>query len=277
MKIYCYYKSGSHQESQIKNFVEGLKKHNIECIEKTQFNPQDDPDLAVFWSHRKLDIIQYMRKNNKPYIVMERAFVGDRFHWSSIGFNGLNGRADFRNKDIVDISRWNKHFEHLYPKLPHNPNSNKVLVIGQVMTDAAVAHVDINKWYSNTIHQLNQMGYDVIFRPHPLNKCHWENNKLKYTIDKHNDCIDTFKTSDLKFAVTFSSNSGVLSILHGIPTVSIDEGSMIYDITSHDISNPTYPDDDMLTQWKARLAYTQWSPDEIKRGDFYDHIFKGLK
>jgi hypothetical protein len=88
----------------------------------------------VFWGHRQVHIINAQKKKNRHYLVMERAYVADRFTWTSLGFDGLNGRAKF--PQINDGgARWRKHF---WPFLkPWKTQLSKTAVImGQVRGDA---------------------------------------------------------------------------------------------------------------------------------------------
>jgi len=75
--------------------------------------------------------------------------------------------------------------------------------------------------------------------------------------------------------VTFNSNVGVDATLAGIPVITHDKGSMVYNITSHDIStinNPYIPNDELRQQWAYDTAYAEWSPDELKSGEAWQHI-----
>ncbi|MDP0495697.1 MAG: hypothetical protein Q7Q73_05765, partial [Verrucomicrobiota bacterium JB024] len=77
--------------------------------------------------------------------------------------------------------------------------------------------------------------------------------------------------TDCGLAVTISSNSGVLSVLSGIPTVALDDRSMAWGVTARDYEAVT-PD---RTQWAHHLAWKQWTRDEIANGDAWDAL-KGL-
>lgn len=268
MKIYIYPKPIPYQEKELLYMVEGLKRHNIIPKICNNFNPLDIPDLAIFWAHKRDDIIYHMKKHNKPYMVMERGYIGDRFHWTSCGFNGLNGRADFCNEDIKDSYRWDKHFkQYMSEDYIDTSNRSHALVAGQVIGDAALKHVDINRWYIDRIRELNSLGIPVIFREHPQSRLRFIDNSVKYRLDTHVNLEDSLKTA--KFTVTFSSNSGVVSILKGIPTLSYDEGSMVYNITDHNVNLIRTRD---RQEWANKIAWTQWCPDEIKSGETWNHL-----
>ena len=49
-----------------------------------------EPDAMSIWGWRKGHLL---RQAGWDVLLMERAFVGDRFKYCSLGWNGLNGRA----------------------------------------------------------------------------------------------------------------------------------------------------------------------------------------
>ena len=103
-----------------------------------------DCDLAVFWGHRQVHIINAQKKKHRHYLVMERAYIGDRFTWTSLGFDGLNGRAKF--PQINDGgARWKKHFAlYLKPWKTYLPKL--AVIMGQVRGDASLNGISIVDW-----------------------------------------------------------------------------------------------------------------------------------
>jgi hypothetical protein len=64
---------------------------------------------------------------------------------------------------------------------------------------------------------------------------------------------------------SFGLNSSVAvdTVLAGIPTVTMDEAAMAWNVTSHVPSEAVMPD---RTEWLHWLAWTQWTYDEIGEG-----------
>ena len=60
------------------------------------------------------------------------------------------------------------------------------------------------------------------------------------------------------------------AMMIGIPVVSFDEGDPVYPLTTHDFSSIMYPDRLPFFQY---LAHCQWTEDEIKSGEFWEHIY----
>jgi hypothetical protein len=69
-------------------------------------------------------------------------------------------------------------------------------------------------------------------------------------------------------AVTLNSSVAVDAVLSGIPSVTMDEGAMAWDVTSHDgeIIKPPRRD------WLHWLAWTQWTWTEIAEGKPWAHF-----
>lgn len=270
------FKGREHQLTHAKMFYDGIK--HFENINAEIVNTIDKPvDLLVLWGHRQSHIIDIQRKDNKPYLVMERAYLKDRFKWVSLGFNGLNNRADFCNSDITTSDRWNEHFSDCIQDWQDVSDRDTILVIGQVKGDAAHNHIDIVEWYREAISYYNKAGYNVRFRAHPLDRDDvikkLKRMSLKFEIDTNKSLEDNF--SNVRATVSYNSNASLLSVLAGIPTVTCDIGAMAYDVTSHDFNDIDYKPD--RTDWCNKLAYTQWLPEEILSGKAWIHLSNFLK
>jgi hypothetical protein len=76
--------------------------------------------------------------------------------------------------------------------------------------------------------------------------------------------------------VTYSSGSGIDSILKGIPTLSMDPGSFAWDISSrypNEIETLKLANDNQVKQWLNNLAYSQWTVEEMEEGQPWRHLF----
>lgn len=248
-------------------FAKGVLAHGLMPQVISGFNP-GDCDLAVFWSHhpRTMAIRERQRANGLDYLVMERGYLGDRKKWTSLGYNGQNGRADFLNVDSPS-DRWDR-----YPKWvekPWNPGNEYILLIGQVPTDSAVGHINFERWIYETIKHLEWLiDLPVKFRPHPIT----EGRYLSHHYEKKELIEDL---SQATCVVTFNSTAGVDAVMDGIPVIALDRGSMAWPVAGHqleDIKNPPMPD---RSQWLYDLAYTQWTKREIKSGKAWEHLKSG--
>lgn len=251
--------------------ADGFRRHNVK-FETRNVGDVVNCDLAVFWGARKSREMQ----SAKRYIVMERGYVGDRFHWTSMGFDGLNGLAKFYN-DNMPKERWDGLFsEYMYEWRGHH-KGDYVVIMGQVPNDASLRGMNTHDWCFRIADQLSRKSIPFRIRPHPKDRYTQANlQKLKgpsrqiYLTEPLEDCLDR-----ARWVVCYNSNSSVDSVLRGIPTVILDKGSMAYEMGGRIATEkPPMPD---RMQWAHNLAYTQWSMEEIANGDAWDHLKVGLE
>lgn len=264
MIINLYHNSARHQTRHLKLFESGLKAHGVPANILHSDHPRKC-DLAVLWGVHSQNIIDYQKKSGGDYLVMERGYFGDRFKMTSIGYGGLNGRADFLNEDRLE-DRWLKHGV-VYSDW--KKDGDYILLMGQVMGDASLKGADFLRWIRTMFYELNFI-YDkpIVCRPHPQDKA-----------GRQSPCREFPRISkqslgeDLKRAfcvVTFNSNSGVDAVLAGVPVIAWDRGSMVWPIATHNLKDPLFRGDRL--QWAKNIAYCQWTESEIKKGLAWDHL-----
>jgi hypothetical protein len=188
--------------------------------------------------------------------------------WTSAGYDGLNGYADFCNQESP-ADRWERLYgdNTLQPWRGHS--GNYVLVMGQVLGDASLQNVDICEWYAETSRLLIEAGLKVGFRPHP----NWPHFDPLPGVEHITGTLDE-ALAQAKWVVTWNSNSAVDAVVRGIPAVTCDRGSMAWDVTGHDpVEPPPMPD---RRPWVHRMAYTQWTMQEIAVGDMWAHLRQGM-
>jgi len=259
--------------SHFSKFINDLAQGAERCGDKIIFvgcPPLRDAlagaNAAVVWGWRRALRCKAARPE-LPVLVMERGYVGDRFHWTSLGWNGLNGRAIFPRSRIDgdmlhQLERWVHIIEgDKYWQAWRDPaKPGYALILGQVPSDAACANVNLAYQYRAWRDFLVQRGHTVKFRPHP--KARGQGNPFRRA-----ECTYGTLAEDLagaKFTVSWNSNSSVDSVLSGVPSVTFDKGAMAWPVTSHDLDNPvTMP---YRTEWAAQLAWCQWQPSELADG-----------
>jgi hypothetical protein len=281
------------------SFISGLKKHGIKYEEKNLKDSFEKTDLAIFWGtdkrvtprgRRIKELQDFLREHGTNWISLERGFVKRSNHFMA-GFNGLNGNADFKNKDMPS-DRWEK----LDIELKEwRTGGEKILFCGQVPWDASCNCVpNYEEWSDRMSEQIwNMTDREIVFRPHPdlftnspmLMFCPEERetdiNFLKMNgvpipsrISTVSNMRSTTFEEDIKDAwitISLNSNSGVDSIINGVPTIAIDKGSMAFEMSSEleNIESPKKPD---RTQWAHNLAYSQWTVDEMSEGLTWAHL-----
>jgi len=78
---------------------------------------------------------------------------------------------------------------------------------------------------------------------------------------------------DVGVAITLNSSVAVDAVIAGVPAVTMDEGAMAWDVTSHDASKTITPDRKPWLEW---LSWTQWNHDEIRDGEPIRHLFEAI-
>jgi len=267
MKINIISDGAKHHIMAANHFKKGLDKHGIK-YNSIDRNSVESCDLLVGWGGRSIN----PHKNRcKDFLMMEASYLEprvDKNHWPlniSLGYNGLNGRADFVNKG-KDSTRWDKLFNDGRLK-DWKTSGSFILVTGQVPGDQSISSLDIN--YSDICKKIcKEIKEPVIFKPHPRGPA--------IEIKGSRTQISTYTLDVLlqkcKAVVTVNSNSGVDSIISGVPVLALDRGSMCWDICMKEYSqlnNLEYPD---RQQWLNELAWCQWFPEEISSGDAWEHL-----
>lgn len=270
----AFYLSGNPvHDNVILAMYEGCPEHR-QLIQGFKFQP--DADVAVVFGIRKSRVpvswprgrvIDQQKEAGGRVLVLETGYIhrgdGDE-HYYAAGFDHINGRAEFRNVGMPSDRFIDLEVE---PK-PRRFGSNIVLC-GQVPQDASVDHIDIEEWLEYARDEIKQRTKrNIVFRPHPLARtpaiegCEYSKRPLAKDLENAHCCV------------TFNSNSAVEAAIAGIPPFAFDIGSMASKIANTDfdlIEEPVFYD---RTQWLNDLAYTQWTPAEMRKGLAWSHLFR---
>lgn len=239
-----------HQRGWADKMLEGLSAINVGGV-TARVGDVAQTSIVVCWGWQ---IGRIYRERGHEVLVAERGYVGDRFLWTSLAWNGLNGHGDFVLPSSIDSERWDAH--HSGALKPWSKVGERALILGQTPGDASLFGVDYLGWLTETVHALRGQGHDVLFRPHPKARgvqppCEVSESALEEDLDAS------------EFAVTFNSNSAVDAVLRGTPCIVADRGSIAWDVCGHGLGEVAYPDRE---EWAHRLAWKQWLPDELANG-----------
>lgn len=243
-----------HQEAFAARFARGCARHGITARRISAQQPAAHHVVCWGWS-----VGEYYRQKGHDVLVAERGYIGDRFKWTSLGWNGLNGRAAFPEPPD-DGARWRAHFEPLIA--PWREGGDYILMMGQVPGDMAIRGVNLDRWYLDTARDLARHGLPVRFRPHPMALERRMVSDIAGAPILDGPLVGAL--TGAAWVVTYNSNSAVDAVLAGVPAVSCDLGSMAWDITGHDVLKP--PPKPYRGEWASRMAWTQWTDDEIESG-----------
>jgi hypothetical protein len=273
LSIRVYLSGDPVHDRALEAFAEGCKG---DLVRDWQYEPSE---IAVVFgvykskvpkSFPRGEIFRQQRSKNKDVIVLETGYInrGDGLtHHYAAGFNGLNGRADFRNKSMPDDRVTILRRQHGLRCLDWRKDGKHVLLCGQVPWDASVDHIDYPSWLHYIAGQIkHRTDRPVIFRPHPLAKMQLAGCELSRKATLREDLEDCWAV------VTFNSNSGVEAAVEGIPVFTFDAGSMAIPVANmwlDQMERPQMPD---RHQWLQDLAYAQWTLEEMKSGAAWKHL-----
>lgn len=259
----------AHQREACAAMRRGLVRHGVACVDAapgTAFSA----DIAVTWGWRNAAPLRAAGRN---VLVMERGYIGDlaaRRQWTSLGWNGLNGRAAAPPAPDAG-ARWRRNFgARLEAWREHGAF---VVVMGQVPGDASIDGVDMAAWYRAACKASRRFGLPVRFREHPSARQSGMATPVPLGVDVDErplaECL-----ADARFVVTFNSNSATDAVLAGIPALACDAGSIAWPVTGHGLAaDPPSPD---RTRWAADIAWRQWTTDEIESGAAWEFVRHGL-
>lgn len=246
--------------------AEGFERHGLKVRQTDRIRQaaDSDADLVVAWGWRNGLIA---RQNGKRVLVMERAYLRDRFHWFSLGFDGLNGQAWFPNPNDGG-DRWREHFDGLLDDPRPAGSGSYAVILGQVPGDAALLGAPLSNWYRNAANRVRHaLGVPVVIRPHPGDKAsaglteHFGFPVIGGTLDE--------VLAGAAAVIAWNSNSLTDAALAGVPLVIGDRGAMTWPLGGDAIAGPRLADREA---WSHRVAFSQWLPDEIASGLAWDHL-----
>lgn len=207
-----------------------------------------------------------LQAHGHSVLVMERGYLGDRFAWSSLAWGGLNGRG---RAPVIDDDgeRFRAHHGALWRSW-RGGSGRYVLIVGQVPGDASLGGRDLygDLWYAQQARAAARYGVPVYFRPHPLGAARGAPQQILGADTLNGSLAEALAGAAL--VVTYNSNTGVESLLAGIPTVVADPGGMGWPIALHalpatlDVSEP-----EGRAAWAYALAWRQWTLAEIAGGE----------
>lgn len=277
--FYLEHPPNAEHRKVLESFLEGVMELGVDCDHKltpiSEYREQIPPDVAViFGMHKKSlpftaprkTVLEGQKAAGKDCIVIDAGYV-KRDKYYMVGLNGINGRAYF-NAVKCPLDRWEQLGVPLKPWRENDPNKC-VLLCGQVPWDAACQHVDHYRWLQETLREIRQRtDRTILFSRHP-----------KGPPKLHMPGVQNVNTPNLKFwieaahcTVSFNSNSGVESVIEGVPTFAFDLGSMAIPVANRSLDKIEHPDKPDREQWAYNLAYCQWNVEEMREGLPFHHL-----
>lgn len=273
MRVVVYLSSDNPVHDRALNAVADACPYEVERVSGFEWRPAD---VAVTFGIRKKDVpiswprgevIARQRAAGGKIVIVETGYVnrgdGPEHHYA-VGFDGINGHADFRNENMPS-DRWNKLGERLRP---WRTEGKHILLCGQVPWDASVQDINMLEWLPRAALMV-RMHTDrpIVYRPHP-----------KAPVPPSVPGCETSERAfgkDLANAwatVTYNSNCAVESVIAGVPAFATGAGSMAAAVACPKLDLIERPWRPERRQWAWNLAYAQWRLDEMDQA--WRHLFR---
>ena len=232
-----------------------------------------------------------------PYVQLETQLIGrpidTAFHTEfRVGVNGF----------LWDDAKWG--FEHItddrslkvFERNGYDPDKewktdgDYILLCMQKVGDASLRGKDIFAWTEQTVKEIRQStGRQIIVRPHPLYRKKTQHAKCKQTVcDYSNVHWQEADVTQKGFVpiqeqlqnawctVTYSSGTGIDAVINGVPNIACDTGSMVYEVSSNNVSDVVDPFRGDKKSWTNKISHCQWSIDEFESGECWEHVSKSI-
>ena len=270
MKFIIHANNVPWQKEYLSRFVDGLASLG-HSVFHTMDDVADETGINIIFANNSWKLTHQQCLNKMvPVITVGRCFFGDRFEMVAIGWDGFNGAADFCLTDTMPSDRWEKHAVPL-PGISWKEDGY-VLVCGE--------YREVGPWYNELSEELK--GEDVRYRAHPFRTAKNESIRWKPAPAAGQDDIAKV-LAGARVCITYDSIAGCDAVLAGVPSITYGENARARDVSFHswrafkewEKTCDGYPFDVEL--WADRLAYCQWSHDEISRGEWWTHLEAGLE
>lgn len=258
-------KAGSHQEAWAAALMSGLARHGIETVVARDSDQVAGADFAACWGWRHG---RRLRARGLRVLVMERGYIGDRMAWTSLGWDGLNGRAIFPPAGAGG-QRLDRH--HPGAIRPWREGGRVALILGQVRGDMSLEGVNIAAWYVEAAQRLHDLGWEVAFRQHPVERARgYSPPFLPGRIERRSGGTLPEDLEGVGLAVAWNSNGLTDCVLLGVPVMAGDPGAMAWAVAAQGLdAEPLRP---ARRGWAEWLAWCQWSEAEIASGEAWEHV-----
>ena len=236
-------------------------------------------------------------ESGMPYIQLETQLIGrpidTAFHNEfRVGVNGfLWDDADW-GFEHIEHDRSKKVFERngYDPHIPWKQDGDHILLCMQKVGDASLRGQDIFTWTEDTVKILrNHTERQIIVRPHPLYRKKNRHSECKERVIEYSNVVwqETDLTKDgfvpiqqqldnAWCTITYTSGSGIDAVLQGVPNIACDSGSMVYDVSSKELSEVEHPYTGDKSEWANKIAHCQWNIEEFESGECWEHVSKSI-
>ena len=240
------------------------------------FDDYEDCDVAFILYSPRLggaEVSRFKRRirhcHGQNLLILEMPLTrGARGGHSRLGFDHVHrgGRFTYGARPDDRFLRLGLRAE------PWRSGGDAVIVAGQIDDDYSLDGLDAFEWACDVASHVRKSEPSVVVRTHPLDtSSRWDEFGAASGIEISRRPLE----EDLGRAacwVSYTSGSSIDAVLAGVPSVTLSPDNFCWDVCRHalkDIRNPLFADRQPLLN---RLAYSQWSAEEIGSGEAWRHL-----
>ena len=214
-----------------------------------------------------------IKRFGKNRVVIESpairtGLVGGAVYWR-LGLGGfLRDEAEYANQNSPP-DRWDiiAEEQQIVPMSFHVPlGRGHVLIMLQKTSDASLRGKCMIEWGNEMIREVRKhVDWPILIRPHPLETVRPPDFRGATLTHGHDDDWDHARA-----VVTYTSLSAIDSMIRGLPTWTMHEGNLAWEVTNSELAalkNPWFPEREVFDQFLYDLAYSQWKVSEIETGE----------
>ena len=298
MKISVAFYEDKNSESYKKNIYNHINKYfqnNLDIYDYTYIQWNDfklvKADYAIMWNIAgykpftiyRQKIKDFQKENNNKLIVMEEGFL-KRGTYYTLSYDSIINFGNYpsypNNNDRLNKLNLESNFVINYD---NNPDKH-ILFCLQIFRDTQVNFLNYAQWAKDYILLIRKYTKrKIIIRKHPSDKTklfsHYNDwlkeKKFKNYEMSKNSLDDDFKNAYCVVAL----NSTVLvdAVLKSIPIIAGHYSSIVYEIAEKkikNINNLQKFSKENIINCLSKIAYKQWSLEEIKNGTAFPYYIK---
>jgi len=257
----------------------------LDCLQARGIQTQENSmtsDAAIIWSvlwagrmAANQAVYEHYRSQNKPVIIIEIGALYRGNTWK-VAVNNITADGYYGNHTDLDWDRPRKLKISLATQFNPRPN---IVVALQHDRSLQVAGIEMMSWLHSTLSIIrNSTDRAITVRPHPRCKMALNNLPANVTVEIPNRLPSTYDSFDMHYdchaVVNHNSGPGTQAAIAGVrPVVAPSSLAYPVGISFADIEQPYTQDREL---WLAQICHTEYTVDELRRGNWLDRIEPAL-
>ena len=253
----------------------------LDCLQARGFKTEENSmnsDAAVIWSvlwHGRMArnelVYRHYRNQNKPVIIVEVGALYRGTTWK-ISLNNVTADGYYGHTEKLDLDRPRKLGISLAQPIKSNPY---IIIAAQHRSSLQLEGVDLEAWVTQQVNELKQhTDRPIHVRPHP--RCKLQTDRIPKTVEYEipHKVSNTYDNFDMHFdchaVVNYNSGPGIQAAISGVRPV-VNHSSLAHPV-SVELANIEQPYDIDRESWLIELCHTEYTLNEIERGQWVDRL-----